>query len=88
MKFTMPFGDVIEIIPSRELSLDENFEVGFDEEVTDLVWTIVFNNSTLPWSTKTKAQAYAIALGCQWGAYEMYRSVRHRKNIDTVQEIS
>jgi len=70
MRFTMPYGEYLEIRPSKELSIEEELEIGSDEEIEDLIWYIsIGGNEDLPWSCKTRLQACAIALGCQFGAY-------------------
>ncbi len=68
MLFTMPYGQTMEIRPSRELTLDENLEIGQDEEIEGLTWHIYIGKIELPWFCTTKMQATAIALGCQYGA--------------------
>jgi hypothetical protein len=70
MKFAMPLGKTLEVIPSRELTLDEE-DYGPEEEIDGVVWRIVWDDKLLPWNTKTQLQATAIAMGCQWGACEM-----------------
>jgi len=73
MLFTMPYGQKMEIRPSKELTIDEELDIRQDEEIEGLTWHIfVIRGDTrieLPWFTKNKLQANAIALGCQWGAY-------------------
>jgi hypothetical protein len=70
MQFKMPYGQYLEIIPSRYLTFEEELEIGHDEELDDLVWYIsISEKENMPWSAKTKLQANAIALGCQFGAY-------------------
>ena len=67
MLFSMPMGGRLEIRPSKEI---DELEVGVDEEVDGIVYNIYWDGVALPWCTHTRAQAYAIALGCQWGAME------------------
>jgi hypothetical protein len=69
MKFAMPYGETMEIRPSKPIDEDE---VGIDEEVEGVVYQIFWNEKPLPWCTNTRLQATAIALGCQWGALEIY----------------
>ncbi len=71
MKFAMPYNTSLEIRPSLPLTYDEEEEIGIDEEREDLVWNVYWGDKMLPWSSKTRNQAYTIALGCQWGAHEM-----------------
>lgn len=70
MKFAMPFGKTMEIRPSKEV---DEFEIGVDEEIEDVFYTIYWDDQPLPWFTKTRIQAIAIAFGCQWGAYEVLK---------------
>lgn len=74
----MPFLQTLEVRPSRELTLDEEFEMDPTEEFDGVEWNIFWGDNPLPWSTRTKTQAYAIALGCQWGAYEVLKE----KNVN------
>lgn len=67
MKFTMPFGEVLEVRPSREV---EEIDIAIDEEFHDVIYNIYWNQKQLPWHTKTRAEAIMIAFGCQWGASE------------------
>lgn len=70
--FAMPFGETLEIRSSKPID-DSNVEC--DEELEDVVYSIYWNNIELPWCTKTKFQAMAIACGCQWGAMEMQKKM-------------
>ncbi len=69
MKFTMPYGQVMEIRPSKGLSFDEEMDIGQEEEIDGLTWHVFINEKESPWFTKNKLQATAIALGIQYGAY-------------------
>lgn len=42
-------------------------------EVDGIVYNIYWDGVALPWCTQTRVQAYAIALGCQWGAMEQFK---------------
>jgi len=70
MLFTMPMGGRLEIRPSEPI---DELEIGVDEEVDGIIYDIYWDEIKLPWCTKTRAQAYAIALGCQWGAMEQFK---------------
>lgn len=63
--FSMPFGEIMEIRPSKPI---DELEIGIDEEVEGVVYQIFWNDIAFPLHTKTRLQATAIALGCQWGA--------------------
>jgi hypothetical protein len=76
--YTAPFGGNIKIIPSREMTDEECFEVGLHEKIKDLVYLIQFNGESCPWTADTQAQANALAMGMQWGAYKMLE--REKKN--------
>jgi len=65
----MPYGQKMEIRPSIELTINEELDIGQDEEIEGLTWHIYVGRIELPWFCKTKMQATGIALGCQWGAY-------------------
>lgn len=62
----------MEMRPSEPI--DES-EVGMDEEIEGIVYQIFWNNNPLPWCTKTRLQAGAIALGCQWGAQRIFEEI-------------
>ena len=72
-KFAMPFEETMEI---RSSKFTDDLEVGSDEEIEGIVYRIYWNDQPLPWCTKTKLQAIAIAFGCQWGAREMAKKLR------------
>lgn len=71
--FSMPFGERMDIRPSKPI---DELEIGVDEEVEGVVYQIYWNDTPLPWCTKTRLQATAIALGCQWGARETANRIR------------
>jgi hypothetical protein len=77
MKFAMPLGQSMEIRCSKEIDEDE---IDKDEEVDGVVYNILWNDKLLPWCTTTRSQAYAIALGCQWGAFETFREMTRNGN--------
>lgn len=64
----MPYQEYLEIVPSKDI---QGIDVGYDEEVEGLEWFVFWNELKLPWAMKTECQAYAIALGCQFGATKM-----------------
>lgn len=68
LKFAMPFADTLEIRSSKPINEDE---IGIDQEVEGIVYSIYWGDVPLPWFTKTQLQASAIALGCQWGAQQI-----------------
>jgi len=69
----MPHGQTMEIKPSKEISLEDQSDISLDEEIEGLTWHIFVIRGDmkiqLPLYTTTLLKAYAIALGCQWGAY-------------------
>lgn len=67
MLFSMPNQGKLEIRSSKEF--EEEPEI--DEEIDGVVWQVFWNNQPLPWTTKTRLQATGIALGCQWGAFNV-----------------
>lgn len=69
--FYMPFGETMEIRSSKPIDQD----IGSDEEIEGIVYNIYWKGIALPWCTKTRLQAIAIAFGCQWGAQEMVRKI-------------
>lgn len=79
MKFTMPFGQTLEIKPSKQMTFEQESNIGHDEEIEGLTWHIFVIQGEmrieLPWFTNTILQASAIALGCQYGAY-LYAKTR------------
>lgn len=68
---SMPIGEDLEIKSSRQLDED----VGIDEVIEDVVYTIYWNGHPLPWCASTQLQAFSIAFGCQYGAQEMMRKL-------------
>jgi len=71
LSFAMPDGETMEIRASKTID-----DVGVDEEIEGVIYQIFWNNQAMPWYTKTRLQAMAIALGCQWGAYETAKKFR------------
>lgn len=71
--FAMPLGGTMEIRSSKPI---DDLNVDHDEEIEGIVYNIFWNGEALPWCTKTKLQAAAIAFGCQWGAQEMEKKLR------------
>lgn len=67
MKFSMPYEQLLEIRPSRDIDDIEDPNV----EIEGVTWHIFWGNEEMPFHTKTKAHAISIALGCQWGALGM-----------------
>jgi hypothetical protein len=72
MKFSMPCGGTMEIIPSKDVDW---MGIDQDEEVAGVVYFIEWNGEKFPWHTKTRLQATAMAFGAQWGATEMYNKM-------------
>jgi len=69
MKFGMPFGGTITIIPS----IEPEKEPEMDEEVEGIIYQLIWNDELLPWYAKTRLEATKIGLGCQYGANEMMK---------------
>ena len=61
----MPQGSRLQIKSNKEV---DEFDVGLDEEIEGVMWEIFWDQNPIPWICNTRGQAYAIALGCQWGA--------------------
>lgn len=78
MKFVMPFGGELDIRPKPSMTLDEELEIGSDEEVEGVIWQLFWNDLPLPWCTKTKLQATALAFGCQYGAMQGHNHPKAR----------
>lgn len=68
VSFQMPYGGVLSIKSSKP-----NEDIDIDEEVDDLKYRIYWDKVLLPWFATTKKDAMGIAMGCQWGAYEMIK---------------
>lgn len=69
-KFRMPCGESLEIRSSKPINgLDHEI----DKEIIGIVFLIFWNGKSLPWSTSTQVEAMSIALGCQYGANEVYK---------------
>ena len=69
MMFTMPMGSILEIKCSKEL----DHEPDNDEQVEGVYYTIVWNGLEMPWIATTREHAYALALGAQWGAMQLWK---------------
>jgi hypothetical protein len=65
--FRMPFGKRLNIRASSPIPED----TAHHESIKDVVYNIYWCDEILPWNTKTRAEAFSIALGCQWGAQKM-----------------
>lgn len=76
MRFAMPMGGTLEVRPSKKIDEDE---IGSDEKVEGITYSIYWNDLLLPFSTDTRLQAYAIATGCQWGAFETFKEMLSNK---------
>jgi hypothetical protein len=71
--FAMPMGERLEVRSSEPIDI---LNIDQDEEIDDVFYEIFWNDVALPWTTATKLQAMAIALGCQWGAFETAKRMR------------
>ena len=69
MKFTMPYGGVLEVRPSREIEED----VEMDEEKDGLTWEVWWMGRKVPLVFKTRYEAIVMAVGAQWGVKEGLR---------------
>lgn len=72
LHFDMPFNQTLQIVAVPEI--DES-EIGKDEEVEGVIYKIYWNNKPLPFHTNTRLHAMAIALGCQYGAHEIFKKL-------------
>ena len=73
MRFAMPNGETMEIVPSQEI---DTYDIGTDEIIEGVVYFIEWEGKKLPWYTKTRCDATAIAMGCQFGAFQMAEKMR------------
>ena len=71
--FAMPGGERLEVRSSKPIDI---LNIDPDEEIDDVYYQIFWNDVALPWTTVTKLQATAVALGCQWGAFETAKRIR------------
>jgi hypothetical protein len=78
--YTAPFGGIIKIVPSRALSVDEFSNIGLHEKIEDLQYFIEFNDQRAPWSIINQFQAITLAMGAQWGAYQMLDKKREEND--------
>jgi len=76
--FSMPLDGTLEIRSSKPI---DDLNVDGDQEIEGVVYHIYWNNQPLPWFTKTKMNACAIAFGCQWGAMQMEKTFRIDREI-------
>lgn len=65
MRFTMPFGKYLEIIPNKEI---DELEIGMNEQVEGIFYSIFWDKKECPFIFETRATATAMALGIQFGA--------------------
>lgn len=66
-RYAMPFGETLEVRSNRISEQEDDF---IDKEVDGVFYFIYWNKKKMPWVSTTLVQATAIALGCQWGAFE------------------
>lgn len=70
LKFQMPYNGTLEIIASEPVN---EFEIGAEEVIKGITYSLCWNGKYLPWCTKTKSEAIAMAFACQYGAQEVLR---------------
>jgi hypothetical protein len=66
MKFTMPYGQALVIKQNKKI--DE--EIGINEQVEGVFYSIHWGEKKFPFYETTKAQACALCMGMQWAVYE------------------
>lgn len=67
--FDMPIGADLEIRASK--FIDDDFQ-DHETPIEGVVYRVYWGDLQLPWFSDTESQAHIVALGCQFGAYEMY----------------
>jgi len=71
--FCLPNKGFIKVVPTRELTADEYLNIGIYQKVNGLKYDIEFDGNRAPWSADTQASAMHLAIGAQWGAYQMIK---------------
>ena len=68
-QFKMPFGGSLEIRSSEYIEKDF---VNLDEVIEGITYRIYWNDNFMPVTAPNRMTAYAMALGCQWAAHQVY----------------
>jgi hypothetical protein len=74
-RFAMPFDGSLEIRSNKELDLLADPT----KKNKGVLYAIFYGEQCLPWTCKTQLEAFAIAFGCQWGAFETMKKYRKQE---------
>lgn len=79
--FSMPYNQVMKIIRLSTFEIDDESDDydNRDAEIEGIIYTLQWNGESLPWHAKTHREAVLIAMGCQWGAQQMF-NMRYSKD--------
>ena len=82
--FSMPYGQVLKVVRLSTFEIDEyddddNYtDIDSEAEIEGVIYIIRWNEEALPWHTKNLLGASLLAMGCQWGAQQVF-NMRHEK---------
>jgi len=68
MKFSMPYGEILEIRPSKEMF---DTDIKANEKVDGLLYNLYWEEKVFPFCVTTKCQAIGMALAIQWAAKQL-----------------
>ena len=68
-EFKMPFGGSIEIRTSGYIEEDL---VDLEDVIDGIYYRVYWNGRFLPVTAPNRMVAYAMAIGCQWAAHQVY----------------
>ena len=69
-RFAIPFGEKLEIRCSKDIS---DMEIAINEEIPDVYYYVFWNDEILHAAASKQIEALAIAMGAQWGCFEMFK---------------
>lgn len=71
--YVMPHGEMLEIRCNKDI---RELEIALDEEVEGVSYSIFWGKEPLICSFNTEMKAITMALGCQFGAFEMLKRIK------------
>lgn len=74
--FSMPYGHILKVVRLSTFEIDEDdddyIDIHSEAEIEGVIYVVRWSDQELPWHTKSHLQAAMIAMGCQWGAQQMF----------------
>ncbi len=76
LAFSMPYSQVLRIFRLSTFEIDGNdddyIDIDSEAEIDGVIYVVRWNDQELPWHTKNHQLAAMIAMGCQWGAQQIF----------------